>query len=70
MAWRDYFDTLSPAEQKQFAQMFPSVAHTPAEFKLLQDALKNDRGVLRLGERRRPTPIARRRPTFTSAWLH
>jgi len=70
MAWREYFEKLSPAEQKQFAQMFPSVARTPAEFKLLQDALKNDRGVLRLSKRPVATPIARRRPTFTSAWLH
>ena len=68
--WRDYFDKLSDPEKRQFASMFPSVARTPAEYKLLQDALKNDRGVLRLSERRQPTPIARRRATFSSAWLH
>jgi hypothetical protein len=50
--------------------MFPSVARTPAEFKLLQDALKNDRGVLRLSKRPVATPIARRQVSFSSAWLH
>ena len=68
--WREYFESLSDPEKRQFAQMFPSVARTPAEFKLLQDALKNDRGVLRLSKRPVATPIARRRATFTSAWLH
>ena len=70
MAWRDYFDSLSDPEKRQFAQMFPQVARTPLEFKLLQDALKNDRGVLRLSKRRQPAPIARRRATFSSDWLH
>ena len=70
MAWRDYFDSLSPAEQKQFASMFPQVARTAAEFKILQDALKNDRGTLRLSKRAIPAPIARRRAAFSSAWLH
>ena len=45
MAWQDYFDSLSDPENRQFAHMFPSVARTPAEFKLLQDALKSAIGV-------------------------
>ena len=69
MAWREYYDRLSAPEKRQFASMFASVARTPEEFKLLQDALGDDKGVVRLSERRMPAPIARRRTTFDNAWL-
>ena len=68
--WRDYFESLSRADQRKFAATFgPRVLRTNVDLEVLNEALADDGRLAKLTRPYRADPIQRREIRFSNAYL-